>query len=184
MAYCPQCGAECAENAAYCAQCGASIGAEVGEIASSNTHNSNPFAVGAQTTGGSSRYYDSEAPEIPGFGGAIAICFKKYCCFKGRASRSEYWYWTLFLFLVNVVLQILAKTAPDAATLTSALWCLTVFLPALAVIVRRLHDIDRSGWLYLIVLIPLIGAVILLVWFCRRGTEGENRFGLEPRRRG
>jgi len=183
MSYCPQCGAKCAENTTYCACCGASLGAEGGGTVASTVQNSNPFAVGAQTSEYSGRNYDPNAPEIPGFGRAIAICFQKYCCFKGRASRSEYWYWVLFLVLVNVVLRILAKSAPDAAILISVLWSLAILLPALSVIVRRLHDIDRSGWWYLIVMIPLIGAVILLVWFCWRGTEGENRFGLAPRRR-
>jgi len=180
MAYCSQCGADCA-NAAYCPQCGAAVG--TGVSASSNEQNSNPFAVGAQASEYSGRNYDPNVPEIPGFVGAIAICFKKYCCFKGRASRSEYWYWTLFLVLVNVVLRIVGKSAPDVATTISALWGLVIFLPGLAVIVRRLHDIDRSDWQYLIVLIPLIGVIVLLVWFCRRGTVGENRFGLEPQRK-
>jgi len=180
MAYCSQCGADCT-NAAYCPQCGAAVG--TGAFAVSNEQNSNPFAAGVQTADGSSRYYDSEAPDIPGFGGAIAICFKKYCNFKGRASRSEYWYWTLFLVLVNVALQIVGNSAPDVARTISTLWSLVIFLPALAVCVRRLHDIDYSGWWYLLIFLPIIGWIILLAWYVRRGTEGENRFGLAPCRR-
>ena len=57
---------------------------------------------------------------------------------------------------------------------------LGLFLPTLAVQVRRLHDLDRSGWWILISLIPLVGAIILLVWACTKGTDGENRFGSDP----
>lgn len=182
MAYCSQCGADCA-NATYCSQCGARVGLD--SSTSSNEQNSNPYAVGAQASVHSGRNYDPEAPDIPGFGGAISTCFKKYCSFKGRASRSEYWYWTLFVFLVNFVLNFVVASDPEGNLAPLALlWSLVVFLPGISVCVRRLHDIDHSGWSFWIVLIPVVGAIILLVWYCRKGTPGENRFGLEPQKRG
>jgi uncharacterized membrane protein YhaH (DUF805 family) len=109
---------------------------------------------------------------------AIASGFQNYATFAGRAARSEYWYWTLFAILVGAVAAILdAAFFPDldAAPLHS-LASLALFLPGLAVSVRRLHDIDRTGWWMLIVL-TVIGLILLLVWFCLRGTPGPNRYG-------
>ncbi len=126
-----------------------------------------------------------------GFGQAISSCFSQYVTFSGRASRSEYWYFTLFIILVEIVVQILAALgrlsgspgmmmAGAGLSILLALFMLAIFLPGLAVIVRRLHDIDRSGWWYLIGLVPLVGVILLLVWFCSRGTNGPNRFGADP----
>ena len=109
---------------------------------------------------------------------AVAAGFRNYVNFSGRASRSEYWYWTLFYILVAVATALI-----DAALNTSLLnpiASLALFLPSLSVAVRRLHDVDRSGWWFLLILIPLIGAIILLVWYCTRGTPGPNRFGPDP----
>ena len=141
-----------------------------------------------------------------GFGGAIAICLRKYVVFRGRARRPEYWYWLLF----QVLLTILAL-ALDAATVDRT-WGpfhlavdLGLFLPTVAVMVRRLHDTDTSGWWVVIPLIAiaippiraiaippiraiaippiaviaLIGWIALFVQTCRRGTAGANRFGPE-----
>ena len=125
-----------------------------------------------------------------GFGGAIATCLRKYVVFRGRARRPEYWYWLLF----QVLLTILAL-ALDAATFNRT-WGpfhlavdLGLFLPTVAVMVRRLHDTDTSGWWVVIPLIgiaippiaviALIGWIALFVQTCRRGTAGANRFGPE-----
>ncbi len=121
-----------------------------------------------------------DAPKSMGFVGAVATCFRKYVDFSGRARRPEYWWFMLFYWLVLVVL-----TAVDAviigtrggAGIFSGLAMLALFLPTLAVGVRRLHDTDRSGWWLLIGLVPLIGGIVLLVFMCLRGTEGPNRFG-------
>ena len=133
-----------------------------------------------------------------GFGGAIATCLRKYVVFRGRARRPEYWYWLLF----QVLLAILAL-ALDAATFDRT-WGpfhlavdLGLFVPTVAVMVRRLHDTDTSGWWVVIPLIAiaippiraiaippiaviaLIGWIALFVQTCRRGTAGANRFGPE-----
>jgi uncharacterized membrane protein YhaH (DUF805 family) len=68
----------------------------------------------------------------------------------------------------------------DGVSPISSLVSLALFLPGLAVSVRRLHDTDRSGWWVLLFLIPLIGAIVLLIWYCSRGTPGGNRFGPDP----
>lgn len=106
-----------------------------------------------------------------GFGEAVRSVFSKYATFSGRASRSEFWYFMLFYLLAVVFLQILG--AGNAA----ALLPLALFLPTLAVQVRRLHDIDKSGWWALIQLIPLIGTIVLIVFMCTAPAPGPSRFG-------
>jgi uncharacterized membrane protein YhaH (DUF805 family) len=115
------------------------------------------------------------------FQDAIRAGFRNYVTFSGRASRSEYWYWVLFGFLVAVVSGILdyaifpySETGP-LQSITSLL----LFLPGLAISVRRLHDIDRTGWWVLITL-TVIGIILLLIWACIRGTAGVNRYGPDP----
>ena len=117
-----------------------------------------------------------------GFGESISSVFRNYVNFAGRAPRSEFWYWVLFYFLLTIVVTIVdIMIAPDATVKPlSTLVGLGLFLPYLAVDVRRLHDIDRSGWWLLIGLIPLVGAILLIVWFCKAGTGGPNRFGPDP----
>jgi len=115
------------------------------------------------------------------FQDAILSGFRNYVTFAGRASRSEYWYWVLFVFLVALASGILdtaifpyAEPRPIGA-LTS----LILFLPGLAVGIRRLHDLDRTGWWTLIAL-TVIGLILLLIWACMRGTPGANRYGPDP----
>jgi len=102
------------------------------------------------------------------FGESIQTCFSKYADFSGRASRSEYWWWVLFVFLATVITGIVSDKL-------SALFSLAVMLPGLAVGARRLHDIDKSGWLQLLYFIPLLGWVILVYWAIQEGRE-PNRF--------
>jgi len=103
------------------------------------------------------------------FGESIKICFSKYAEFNGRASRSEFWWWTLFVVLASLALSIIGDTV-------SALFSLGTMLPGLAVGARRLHDTNRSGWLQLLWIIPVIGWIILIVWLAQEGKE-PNRFG-------
>ena len=113
---------------------------------------------------------------------AIASGFQNYVTFRGRAPRSEYWYWVLFVLLVSIAAGILdAALFPlvEVSPLVSVAGLLFL-LPGLAVSIRRLHDLDRSGWWYLILFIPLIGWVVLIIWACMRGTVGANRFGPDP----
>jgi uncharacterized membrane protein YhaH (DUF805 family) len=118
------------------------------------------------------------APQM-GFGGAIKTVFSKYATFSGRARRPEYWWWYLFYFLVLLGLQIIDGVIAVAGgpPVFSLLGVLAFFVPTIAVACRRLHDTDRSGWMQLIVLIPLVGFIILIVFLCQRGTDGPNRFG-------
>ncbi len=111
---------------------------------------------------------------------------KKYIVFSGRSRRKEYWYFVLFNFLITIVLiQIdYAFLNIDPKTgygVLSSLYSLGVVLPSLSVSVRRLHDTGRSGWWLLIGLIPLIGAIILLVFFLKDSIPGENQYGKSPK---
>jgi uncharacterized membrane protein YhaH (DUF805 family) len=113
-----------------------------------------------------------------GFGEAIATCFHKYVDFGGRAMRPEYWYWVLFTVLVSLIAEIFDLHVLNIhPKLISVVTSLVLLLPGLAVSVRRLHDIDRTGWWLWISLVPLVGAIVLFVFFCFRGTPGPNRFG-------
>jgi uncharacterized membrane protein YhaH (DUF805 family) len=112
------------------------------------------------------------------FGDAIKSGFSNYANFLDRACRSEYWFWVLFTVVCSIVAYIL--DVGIGLPVTRLLFELVTFLPSLAVAVRRLHDLDRSGWWILLFLIPLIGAIVLIVWFCTQGTDGGNRFGRNP----
>jgi uncharacterized membrane protein YhaH (DUF805 family) len=117
------------------------------------------------------------------FRDAIRAGFANYVNFSGRAGLGEFWYWVLFTILVGIVTSIVdARWFPDLYPITplSDLFTLATLLPGLAVSVRRLHDIDRSGWWILLGLIPLIGTIVLIVWWVQRGTPGPNRFGPNP----
>jgi uncharacterized membrane protein YhaH (DUF805 family) len=115
------------------------------------------------------------------FGQAIASGFQNYVNFSGRAPRSEYWYWTLFVILVSIGTYFIDTMIFSDMEMgpTNTLAGLALFLPGIAVAVRRLHDIDRTGWWFLLVF-TLIGVILLIIWACMRGTVGPNRFGPDP----
>jgi uncharacterized membrane protein YhaH (DUF805 family) len=114
------------------------------------------------------------------FGQAIASAFANYADFGNRACRAEYWYFALLNFLVGNATQLIAQSYPQEAHLVHGLWGLVVFIPSLAVAVRRLHDIGKSGWYLLLLLLPLIGWIILLIWLAQRGNEAPNKYGSSP----
>lgn len=106
------------------------------------------------------------------FGQSISTCFTKYVDFEGRASRSEYWWWVLFCILVSVVLHVFSHAL-------GGLFSLATLLPSLAVGARRLHDTDKSAWFLLLGLIPVIGWIILIVFYVQEPKE-PNRFTAAP----
>jgi uncharacterized membrane protein YhaH (DUF805 family) len=120
----------------------------------------------------------------------FVLCLKKYAVFSGRARRAEYWYFSLFCILFSVGLSVIEMVAfgvdsmdPHQVAL-SAIFGLAVTIPSLAVSVRRLHDIDKSGWWFLLHLVVLVGTIILLIWACKSGNIGPNRFGEDPKEEG
>ena len=112
---------------------------------------------------------------------------KKYATFSGRARRKEYWLFFLFYWVGYVILAIIDSATgtmtPSAFGLLSGIFSLVFLIPWWAVIARRLHDIDKSGGWFFIVLIPLIGTIVLLVFMCLDGTSDDNRFGPDPKGR-
>ena len=113
--------------------------------------------------------------------------YKKYFDFKGRATRKEYWLFTLFFLVCYSAITLSIYMAKDNAIVTTILGgILFVFIfgsliPSVAVAVRRLHDTNRSGWWYLLSFIPIIGQIWLIVWLCLDSQPGENRFGKNPK---
>jgi uncharacterized membrane protein YhaH (DUF805 family) len=114
---------------------------------------------------------------------AVQSGFSNYVNFRGRASRSEFWWFQLFLLLAGIVaalLDLFTNTNLLGDSPLATLFWLATIIPDLAVTVRRLHDTDSSGWWILLGLIPFIGIIVLIVWWCRKGTRGYNRFGADP----
>lgn len=113
---------------------------------------------------------------------AVKSVFSKYATFSGRARRSEYWYFTLFNFIISLVLSILFNASGlKFFQILSSLWSLAVLVPGLAVAVRRLHDIGKPGPWILIALVPIVGWILLIVWYCKDSDPGENDYGPNPK---
>src|SRR5262249_13551468 len=102
------------------------------------------------------------------FSDAVRSGFSHYFVFSGRASRAAYWWWFLFALLVGAVANVI-DLALGSSPIISLLVVLGLLLPNLSVAIRRLHDINRTGWWFLIFLIPIVGIVMWLLWFLREG---------------
>lgn len=105
---------------------------------------------------------------------------KNYVGFSGRARRTEFWMFFLFNVIIGIVLAIIEGIIGLPGVL-NGLYELAILLPAIAVSMRRLHDTDRSGWWLLIAFVPLIGGIVLLIFFCLEGTSGQNQYGEDPK---
>ncbi|MFT3679609.1 MAG: DUF805 domain-containing protein [Ferruginibacter sp.] len=120
------------------------------------------------------------------------VVLKNYANFNGRARRAEYWYFVLANILLIIPFYIIgiAGAVSDNQALGTlglvvyVLLALATIVPALAVAVRRLHDLNKSGWYYFVALIPLVGSIILLVWFCTDGDRFVNNYGEDPKNPG
>ena len=116
------------------------------------------------------------------------IVLKNYANFEGRARRSEYWYYTLMNIIIVVALEILAGVCGMASSVLTIIvglllvvYALGTLVPSIAVMVRRLHDVGKSGWWYFIALIPIVGAIWLLVLLCTDSQPGSNEYGMNPK---
>ncbi len=174
---CPICHTSNPVNAKFCGKCGNEIVTHDRESATAPDYSS-----------GESKTHKAETQ----FGNSIKLGFTRYFDFRGRSSRAEYWWWTLFTFLVGIALFVLDFTllliTQDVIFLFGVLrvfFALATIIPSIALTVRRLHDLNRTGWWlvatlagYLALIIPgIILSLLLLVWFCRKGDEEENRYG-------
>ncbi len=120
------------------------------------------------------------------FVGAVKHCFQNYGTFTGRAARSEFWFWVLFNLLLGVLLGFVdgmlfgpAEVGAKAFTPLSNLTNILLLVPSLAVTARRLHDTERSGW-WMLIGLTIVGIIPLIIWYCTKGTDGQNRFGGDP----
>ncbi|WP_120430534.1 DUF805 domain-containing protein [Acinetobacter baylyi] len=103
-------------------------------------------------------------------------CLKNYANFDGRARRKEYWFFRLGM-LILVIMASLIDTILETDVIFTGLVLLASLIPDLAVSVRRLHDTGKSGWWFLISLIPIIGMILLIIWFARDGQSEHNQYG-------
>ena len=118
---------------------------------------------------------------------AVKTCFVKYTNFSDRASRSECWLFVLFTCVVSLILGILDALIAGVPFMDydevfaplSTIFTIAIIIPSIAVNVRRLHDVNRSGW-WLLIELTVIGILLILFWSCKKGDEGENRFGPKP----
>ena len=111
---------------------------------------------------------------------------KKYACFSGRARRQEYWLFVLFNLIASIIIGVIAGVLVRVTNVTAfaflgTIYNLAVLIPGFAVFVRRMHDIGKSGWWWLIAFIPLIGIIVLIVFCCLDSQPGENQYGPNPK---
>jgi len=137
------------------------------------------FPANQGTSGMRADVQDKEDTSM-GFFDAVKACFGKYATFKGRAIRSEFWYWTLFTWILSIVAFFLdglisGGDAAGGTQVISTLVSLVVCLPGIAVAVRRLHDVNRSGWWFLLSF-TVIGIILLLFWFVLPGKDEGNAY--------
>lgn len=114
------------------------------------------------------------------------VVFENYANFSGRARRSEYWYFLLMNFIIAIIAMIIDNVTGIAFENIGygplyLVYALATLVPGLAVTVRRLHDVGKSGWFYFIVLIPIIGAFWLLYLLIKEGDQGTNQYGPDPK---
>lgn len=120
-----------------------------------------------------------------GFAEAIGSVLGNYATFAGRARRSEFWWWWLALIVIGAVFATVAAilgsgVVGDVLRLGYGLFGLATIVPTLAVAVRRLHDTGRSGWWLLISFLPVVGGLILFVFYVLPSTQGNNEYGPQP----
>jgi len=189
--HCISCGSEVPDHAKFCQACGSAVyrpedtsqspkpapaEAPVPEVSSDTEPNSREPLYGEDAYASTEPVSpvpetSNESTREPAFLEAISSGFSKYAVFSGRALRSEYWYWSLFTVIAN----ILAMLNDDP--FTHFMVVLILVLPNIAVTARRLHDVGRSGWWQLIALTG-VGVIPFYFWLCKRGDAGENRYGL------
>ena len=104
--------------------------------------------------------------------------WKKFLDFSGRTSRSDFWFYVLGAILVGIVTSVIDGII--GTPVLGPIVTLASIIPAIAIYARRLHDINKSGWWQLLALIPLVGAIILIVWFATKGDQDKNKYGANP----
>ena len=160
--FCPKCGNPVSDGAQFCANCGNPVnGTKVNNTTADKAKN---FFNEIQA-----RADDLKGPESVDFTKAIKLFFLYALNFKGRSSKSEFWWGYLFNLLASLVLPVIP--------IVGGLLSLVMIVPGVALSVRRMHDIGKSGWYLLMGLIPLAGPIIVLVYMCTASQPGANQWG-------
>lgn len=182
--YCPQCGQPVSTDARFCPKCGCEFQPQRQWL---QTPPPNPNQWQQTPPPHQQQYQQQWQQPNPGYTTApngmrmrnldmMEACkmyWQKYVDFEGRSRRAEYWWAYLMTFVIGLILGWI----PVVGWLAS----LAMILPSIAVGVRRLHDINKSGWFMLLNLIPIVGQIILIIWFCQEGTIGPNQYGEDPK---
>ena len=161
--FCSKCGALVEAGAKFCPACGAAQEEKTVEYTA---------PVPVQPVNYQEPAWNDRPVKQVSFIDAVKSFFVHYADFKGRSTRAEYWWVTLFNFLVSTLVTAII---PDLAFL----WSLAVLVPGIAICVRRLHDAGKSGWYYLLCLIPVVGFILVLVQLCKP-SQPDNQWGPFP----
>lgn len=206
MKLCKTCGAKLNDDAAFCYICGGGAvqadtikaptdfddteattvlnesefddKAEETTVLSGNSpyQNGNSYQNNNLYQGGNNQSEYSNIIEKPSFKDCYIKFWKNYTNFSGRARRSEYWYVVLANILISLVTMI-----PYVGPVIDGLYMIAILVPTLALMVRRLHDLGKDWYYIFFALIPLVGQIIMLVWFCTDSQVGANEFGENPK---
>lgn len=173
---CHECGAQVAATAKSCPNCGAPV--------ASSAQSAAPQQPAAPQQAGGNQLNNI----VQGFVASMKSVFTQYATFTGRAARPEYWYFFLFNILLYVILVLpnamrssyyYYNSGPSIFVYLYWLYSLVALVPGIAVGVRRLHDIGKSGWYLLVSLIPIVGVILMIVWTIRE-SDGDNEYGPRP----
>ena len=167
--YCPQCGQPVSADAKFCPKCGCEFQPQRQwqQTPPPNQQQWQQPNPGYTTAPNGMRMRNLDMME------ACKMYWQKYVDFEGRSRRAEYWWAYLMTFVIGLILGWI----PVVGWLAS----LAMIPPSIAIGVRRLHDINKSGWFMLLNLIPIVGQIILIIWFCQEGTIGPNQYGEDPK---
>lgn len=164
--FCSNCGTSAASQQVFCVSCGHRLNLQT-QPASTFTNLSPQSRVDLDAV---------NAPKSMSFIETIKFSYKNYACFTGRASRSEYWYWVLYIWL-GFIVSAISMERSSFFVLLYLTFIFSAIIPGIARAVRRLHDIDKSGAFLFVGLVPLVGPILLLVWFCTKSDSAPNKYG-------
>ena len=185
--FCTNCGVQVEVAFNFCSGCGFPVKADTTDKNPRNVSEepANMFLAPSSSSVGANHL--SHAPKRMSFFETVNFSWRNYATFGGRASRSEFWYWILFVLVSSGLvfgLAILGFFVFDSSSQNVqivstifSIYCLALVVPTIARIVRRLHDTNRPGSFLLFTLIPLVGNLLLFTWLCSKGEPVENRFG-------
>jgi uncharacterized membrane protein YhaH (DUF805 family) len=170
--YCQGCGTSMMPTLRMCPQCGGRV---FSSTPPSRSATLSPSEVRGPGVGAPNRQVE--------FGDAISLFFKNFVNFHGRSSRGAFWWWFLAAtvggYVIAFVLGLMAASSdtPQIVLLPAVAINLSLVIGGVALSVRRLHDTNRTGWWLLIGLVPLVGAIVLIIFYCTPGTRGPNTYG-------